>query len=164
MCFRTWDLMIMMIMPRDGYMLWYICILYNDFIRCHEDTVMLHSTTGFYKQPMIEVTYGEILFHSTEVVWEIIAREEWLGYRYDASPMFDILGSTPVWAPYILFSDFHNIKLIYIVLKSICSIKEYWWSLTLSWPYKAQRMFSTAHELFKSKTKITDYFIQILWL
>ena len=47
----------------------YICILYNDFMRCHEDTVMLRSTTSSYGQPMIEVAYEEILFHSTEVIW-----------------------------------------------------------------------------------------------
>ena len=81
----------------------YICILYNDFMRCHEDTMMLRGTTGSYGQPMIEVAYGEILFHSIDAVWEMKAREEWLGCRHDASPMLDILGSTPVWAPYIIF-------------------------------------------------------------
>ena len=81
---------------------------------------MLRSTTGSYGQHVIEVAYGEILFHSTEVVWELIAREEWLGCRHDASPMFDILGSTPVWAQYILFFGFHDIKRICIMfLKSI---------------------------------------------
>ena len=79
-------------------------------MKCHENTVMLRSTTGSYGRSMLEVAYGEILFHSTEVVWEMIAREEWLGCRHDVSPMFDIPGLTPVWAPYILFFDFHNIK------------------------------------------------------
>ena len=73
-------------------------------MRCHEDTVMLRSTTGSYGRPVIEVAYGETMIHSTEAVWEILAREEWLGCRHDASPMFDIPGSTLVWAPYILFS------------------------------------------------------------
>ena len=44
--------------------------------------------------------------HSTEVVWEMITQEEWLGCWHDASPMFDIPGSTPVWAQYIYFLDF----------------------------------------------------------
>ena len=67
---------------------------------------------------MIEVAYGETLFHSIEAVWERIAREEWLGYRHDASPMFDIPGSTLVWAQYILFFGFPNIKTyIYYVFK-----------------------------------------------
>ena len=101
---------------------------------------------------MIEVTYGETIFHSTEAVREMVAREEWLECWHDASSMFDIPGSTPVWAPYIyiyiyiLFFRFSWYKSIYIVLKAICSIKEHWWSLTLSWPNKVQRMFSTAHE------------------
>ena len=65
-------------------------------MRCHEDTVMLRSITGSYGRPMIEVAYGETIIHSTDAVWEILAREEWLGCQHDASPMFDILGSTPV--------------------------------------------------------------------
>ena len=60
---------------------------------------------------MIEVAYGEIIFHSNEVVWEMVTRKEWLGCQHDALPMFDISGSTPVRAPYIYyFFDFHDIK------------------------------------------------------
>ena len=66
------------------------------FMRCHEDTMMLRSTTGSYGRPVIKVAYGEILFHSIEAVWELIAREEWLRCRHDASSMLDIPGSTPV--------------------------------------------------------------------
>ena len=40
----------------------------------------------------------------------MIAREEWLECQHDASPMFDILGSIPVWAQYILFSRFSRYK------------------------------------------------------
>ena len=72
--------------------------------------VMLRSTTGSYGQLVIEVAYGETIFHSTEAIWEMVAREEWLRCRHDASPMFDIIGSTLVWAPYILFSDFLDMK------------------------------------------------------
>ena len=53
--------------------------------------------------PMIKAAYGETMIHSTEAVWKMLAREEWLGCRYDASPMFDIPESTPVWAPYMIF-------------------------------------------------------------
>ena len=74
----------------------YMYILYDDVMRCHEDMVMLRSTTGPYGRPVIEVAYGEILSHSIEAVWEMVAREEWLGCQYDASPMFDIPESTPV--------------------------------------------------------------------
>ena len=81
----------------------YICILHNDLIRGHEDLVMLRSTTGSYGLSVIDVTYRKILFHSTEAVWELVARKKWLGYRHDASPMFDIPRSTPVWAQCIIF-------------------------------------------------------------
>ena len=91
----------------------YIYILYDDVMRCHEDTVMLRSTTGSYGRLVIKVAYEEILFHSTEAVWEIVVQEEWLRCRLDASLMFDISGSTPMWAPYILFYGFYDIK-IYI--------------------------------------------------
>ena len=40
----------------------YICILYDDVIRCHKDTVMLRSTTGPYGQFMVEVVYGKMIF------------------------------------------------------------------------------------------------------
>ena len=69
---------------------------------------------------MIEVAYEEIMFHSTEAVWETLAREEWLGCLHDTSPMVDIPGSTPVWAQYTMFFGFHDIKIyMYYVLKSI---------------------------------------------
>ena len=76
----------------------YIVRCFYVMMRCHEDTVMLCSITVSYGRPMIEVAYGETIIHSTEVVWEILAREEWLGCQHDASPMFDIPESTPVWA------------------------------------------------------------------
>ena len=66
----------------------------------------LRSTTGPYGRTFLEAAYGEIIFHSTEAVWKMIAREEWLEYRHDALSMFDIPGSTPMWAQYILFSGF----------------------------------------------------------
>ena len=84
-------------------------------MRCHENTMMLRSTTGSYGRSVIEAAYGETMIHSIEVIWEILAREEWLGCRHDTSPMVDILGSTPVWAPYMIFSDFHDIKSICIL-------------------------------------------------
>ena len=51
-----------MMKPRGGYV-FYIHI-YNDFIMmiCHEDMVMLRSTTGPYGRPMIDVAYGEMIF------------------------------------------------------------------------------------------------------
>ena len=49
----------------DEAMRW-LCILYtyNDFMLmiCHEDMVMLRSTTSPYGRPVIEVAYGEMIF------------------------------------------------------------------------------------------------------
>ena len=68
--------------------------------------MMLCSTTGSIGQPVIEAAYGETMIHSTETIWEILAWEEWLGCRHDASLTLDIPGSTPMWAQYIIFSKF----------------------------------------------------------
>ena len=53
--------MILMIIPRGGYV-FYIHI-YNDFVMmiCHEDMVMLRSTTGPYGRLVTEVAYGEMM-------------------------------------------------------------------------------------------------------
>ena len=64
---------------------------------------------------MIEATYGETMINSTEAVWEMLTRKEWLGCRHDTSPMVNIPGSTLVWAPYMIFFDFHDIKPICIM-------------------------------------------------
>ena len=39
----------------------YICTIYNDFMRCHEDKVMLRSTTGSYGRPVIDVAYEKMI-------------------------------------------------------------------------------------------------------
>ena len=105
----------------------------------------LCSTTGSYGRTFLETAYGEIIFHSTEVVWVMEAREKWLGCRHETSLMVSIPKSTPVWAQYIIFSRFHDTRknkfYMYYVLKSIRIIKEHWWSLILSWPDGVQRIF-----------------------
>ena len=70
-------------------------ILYdNEMLRGYSDgyVVLRAPMDG----PMIEVAYGETMIHSTEIVWETLAREEWSRYRHDTSSIVDILGSTPV--------------------------------------------------------------------
>ena len=58
------------------------------------------------------------LFHSTEAVWEMLAREEWLGCRHDSSPIVDIPGSTPVWVQYMYFRLYNIKTYMYYVLKT----------------------------------------------
>ena len=94
----------------------YMCIHDHDYVMDFYFMVMIRSTMGPYGRPMIEVAYGKMIFHSTEAIWEMLAWEEWLGCWHDASPMFDIPGSTSVWVSYMIFSDFHDIK-IYIYYK-----------------------------------------------
>ena len=79
--------------------------------------VMLRSTTAL----MVDLCRGRIwgdVSHFTETVWKMIAREEWLGCRHDASPMFDIPGSTPVWALYMLFFYFYDILCACFILQN----------------------------------------------
>ena len=111
--------------PRGGLWTWYI-FFYMDMMRLSNLWWWLRSTTGSsYRWPVIEVAYGEIIFHSTEAVWETLAREEWLGCRHDTAPMVDIPRSTSVWAQYMIFFGFHDIKIyMYYVLKSIFIIKK----------------------------------------
>ena len=80
----------------------------------------LRNTMSSYGWPVLKAVYGETIIHSTEAVWEILAREEWLGCRHDISLMVDISGSTPVWAQYTRFFGFHDMKIyMYYVLTSI---------------------------------------------
>ena len=53
---------------------------------------------GSYGRTFLEAAYGEIMIHSIEVVWEMLAREELLGCHYETSPMVNVPESTPVWA------------------------------------------------------------------
>ena len=52
--------------PFSGYALIYIyicvCLHDNDYVMDFYFMVILRSTTGPYRRPMIEVAYGEILF------------------------------------------------------------------------------------------------------
>ena len=86
---------------------------------------MLRSTIGSYGWPVLEATYREMIVHSTETVWKILVREEWLGCRHDTSLTVDIPESTPVWAQYMVFFYFTNIKIyMYYVLKIYSIMKE----------------------------------------
>ena len=85
----------------DKTIRWLCILIYTymykyDYVIGFNLIVMLRSTTGFYGRLVIELVYGETIFHSTETIKELVAREEWLGCRHDASPMFDISGSTLV--------------------------------------------------------------------
>ena len=64
----------------------------QDYVMDSYLMVMLRSTTGPYGRPVIEVTYGEMMLSFHRLVWEMIARKEWLGCWRDASLMFEYPG------------------------------------------------------------------------
>ena len=46
----------------------YIIRSFDVMMRCHEDTVMLRSTTSSYGRLVLEITYGENMIHSTDAI------------------------------------------------------------------------------------------------
>ena len=122
----------------------------------------LHSTRGSYGRSVLEVAYERQLFHSTETIWEMLAWEEWLVCRHDASPMVDTPGSTPIWAQYMYFWLF-NIKSICIMFwKSICSIKDLggpWYCLD---PTMFRECFWPSMMFSLKKRKSTDLLLLFL--
>ena len=67
----------------------YMILCWRDVMRIRW---WLRSTMGSYWWFMLEVSYGDMIFHSIEVVWEILLWKVWLGCRHDTSFMVDILG------------------------------------------------------------------------
>ena len=54
---------------------------------------------------------GRLYFHSTEAVWEMVAREEWLGCRHAVAHVGHTQVNTSVGSTFY-FWVFHSIKLI----------------------------------------------------
>ena len=61
---------------------------------------------------------GRLYFHSTEVVWEMIAREEWLGCRHDVANVGHTRVNTSVGTIHII-SEFSYYKTICIMFSNI---------------------------------------------
>ena len=115
--------------------------------------VMLRSTTGPYGRPVIEVAYGEMIFSlhrdymGDDSSGRVVGVSAWC-----IAHIWHTRVNTSVGTVYIIFW-FSNIKICVCILfsKSICNIKEHWWSLALSSPDEVQRMFSIAHKLLNVK-------------
>ena len=58
---------------------------------------------------------GRLYFHSTEAVWEMLAREEWLGCRYVVAHVGHIRINTSVGSTYIIFLIFLKYKNLYVL-------------------------------------------------
>ena len=102
--------MILRMKPFSGYVLLYIYLYKCIFMIMTTSwilfMVILRSTTGPYRRPMIEVAYGKILFRSTKAVWEVIAWEEWLGCRHVVVHVEHTRINTSVGSMYIIFGIF----------------------------------------------------------
>ena len=143
-----------MIKPRGGNVLWHIriCIYNHDYDVDFHLMVMLRRTTGSYGWPVIEVAYEEIIFSlhrdctGDDSSRRVVGVSTWC-----IAHIWHTQVNTSVDSVYIIFwfSRYKNLCICISFSKSICSIKEHWWSLTLSWPNKVQRMFSTVHEFSK---------------
>ena len=93
---------------------WYymmIFIWWWDIMRTRWCYVILQTPMD---EPVIEIAYGETMIHSTKAVVEILTWEEWLGCHHDTSLTVDIPESILVWAPYMIFLSFDDIK-IYVL-------------------------------------------------
>ena len=111
--------------------------------------VMLSSTMGLYGRPVIEVAYGEMIFSLHRGCMRDDSSRRVVGMSaWCIAHVWHTRVNTSVGSVYIIFW-FYDIKIyIHIMFqKLIHIIKGHWWSLTLSWPDKVQRMFLTAHEL-----------------
>ena len=99
--------------------------------------VILHSTMGPYGRPMIEVAYGEMLLSLHRGCMGVDSSGRVVGVSTWCRPCWTYSGQQQCELNVYCFLDFHiiNIKYTHMVFKYIYiySIKEHWWSLTLSW-------------------------------
>ena len=144
-------------------MIYRICMHDQDYVMDFHLMVMLHSTKSPYGWLVIEVAYGEMIFSLHRGCMGDDSSRRMVGMStWCIAHVWHTRINTSVGFVYIIFwfSRYKNLCICISFSKSICSIKEHLWSLTLSWPDKVQRMFSTAHEF--SKIEIEPQ--TILWL
>ena len=131
--------MILMIKPRRGNVLWYIrvCMYDHEFDTDFYLMVMLRSTTGLYGRLVIEVVYREMIFSLHRDCMADDSSERVVGVStWCIAHVWHTRVNTSVGSVYIIFwfSRYKNLCICISFSKSICSIKEHWWSLTSSWP------------------------------
>ena len=118
--------------------IWYTCIYkykYDHDMSFHL-IVMLRSITGPYGWPMIEIAYGEMIFSLHRGCMEDDSSRRVVGVSaWCITHVWHTRVNTSMGSVYIYFLIFNISKSAYMIMfsKSICSIKEHWWSLALSW-------------------------------
>ena len=140
--------------PFGGHILLYtyICLLDFDYIMDLFYFILFYGDITQYYGPLWSTydrgrIWGDLIFHSTEAVWEMIAREEWLGCRHVVAHVGHTRVNTSVGSMLNIFRVFLIYKLYGVCFKTYiyCIKQKHWWSLTLSWPDMVQRTFLTAH-------------------
>ena len=113
-------------------MIYRICIHDHDCVMDFYLMVMLCSTTGPYRRPVIEVAYRDMIlsFHQgymgDDSSGRVVGVSAWCIVH-----VWHTRVNTSVGSVYIIFW-FSRYKNLYILFsKSICNIKEHWWSLIL---------------------------------
>ena len=138
----------LMMKPLGGYALlyMYMCLHDHDYVMDFYDMVILRNTTGPYGWPMIKVAYGETLFSLHRDCIGDDSSGRVVGVSTWCRPCWTYPGQHQCGLNIYYFLGFHTIKTyMYYVFKFIYIKQKYWWSLTLSWPDKVQRTFSTVH-------------------
>ena len=140
-------------------------------MRCHKDTVMLRNTAGPYGRLVIKVAYGEMILSlhrgcmRDNSLGRVVGVSAWCIAHVWHTRVNTSVGSVYIYIYiYFWFSTHQNPCICIMFLKSICNIKQHWWSLVLSWPDEVQRKISTAHELLKVKIDTTDKYMFFLYI
>ena len=131
-------------------MIYRICIHDHDYVMDFYLMVMLCSTMGPYGR------HGEMILSlhrgcmGDDSSRRVVGVSAWC-----ITHAWHTRVNTSLGLMYIIFwfSKYKNLCICIMFSKSICSIKEHWWSLILFWPDEDQKMISTTHELLNMKLK-----------
>ena len=153
----------LMMMPHGGCIFWYTRIyLYKyDYVMNFNLMVMLRSITGPYGRPVIEVAYGEMIFSlhrgslEDDNLGRVVGVSTWC-----IAHIWHIRVNTSVGSVYTIFwfPRYKNLCIGITFSKSICSIKEHWWSLTCLGPIRFRECFRLPMS-FQNRIWTTDDFM-----
>ena len=132
--------------PWCGYVLWYtrICMYDHDYVMDFHLMVMLRSTTSPYERLVIEVAYGEMIFSLHRGCLGDNSSEREVGVStWCIVHVWHTQVNTNVGSVYVIsrFSRYKHLYICMLFSRSICSIKEHWWSLISSCPMRFRECF-----------------------
>ena len=126
---------------------------------CHEDMVMLRSITDPYGRPMIEVAYEKMIISlhrscmGDDSLRRVVGVSAWCIIH-----VWHTRVNTSVGSVYITFwfSKYKNLCICILFSKSLCCIKEHWWSLTLSCLTRFREYFRSPTNFLYERNQTTD--------